>query len=203
MSCGLGCDEVSHALPGHLLPMIAAHANPLMQAFGFSPADVISNRHGELTAAQRERLDAKHRDYFRKGNLTILLMWGGFTLLIVGSLVLQGAPPQDMEILPYALLGLTVFFGAAWLIARFHARNLTRQRFTFAEGQARTKTRKYYRYGREIHAYELRIGRHKFNLLSQDELSAFEDGVTYRVYYVPYAPLHIILSAEALALPNV
>lgn len=180
--------------------MFAGYDERLMQAFGFSSADQIANRHGELTGAQRERLDAKRRDYFRKGNLTILLMWGGFTLLVVVSMFLQGAPPQDMAILPYVLLGMSAFFCAAWLIARFHARQMPRQRFTFAQGLARTRMRKYYRYGREIHHYELSLGRQKFNLLSQDELSAFEDGVSYRVYYIPYAPMHIILSAEALEL---
>lgn len=184
------------------MPEHVPYDNRLMQAFGFSSADLSANRHGELTGAQRARLDAKHRDYFRKGNLTILFMWGGFSLLIVGSLVLQDVPPSDRAIVPYVLLGMSVFFGAMWLLGRFHARNLARQRFTFVEGQARTRTRVYHRYGGETYTYELRIRRRKFNLLSQDELSAFEDGATYRVYYVPYAPLHIILSAEVLDRPN-
>lgn len=170
----------------------------LMRGLGFSTADLAANRSGELTPAQRELLTLKKRLYVTNGQRTLLLMWAAFTTLIIVSLLVQGLPASDLAVLPAVLACLSGFFVFVGLVSRFFARHLLRQTVTSVQGRARTKIGTYYRYGRKIETYELLIGRRKFHLLSQQELSAFEDGALYRVYYVPYAPLHVLLSAEAL-----
>ncbi|MEO8395529.1 MAG: hypothetical protein ABI700_21220, partial [Chloroflexota bacterium] len=85
---------------------------------------------------------------------------------------------------------------------RIYARDLIREHISSADGRATTKhVKNASRYGRGF-SYELRIGRRKFLMFSESELSAFETGALYRVYYIRYAPLHILLSAEALGAPQ-
>jgi hypothetical protein len=164
----------------------------------FSAEDVIANRERRLTDDQWVLVRSKQRAYVRKGTIGLVVMWAIFTVLMIVAVVAQGAKPQDLRVLPYALGFNTLMFGAVGVGGRIYARDLVSGKISSADGRAVTKKVKYQaRYGSGFN-YELRIGRRKFLMNSERDLKAFETGVLYRVYYVRYAPLHIILSAEAL-----
>jgi len=164
----------------------------------FTAEDLSANRAGRLSDAQQVLVRSKQRSYVRNGGIALAVMWAIFTALLIVSVISEGAKPQDLAVLPFVIAGMTLIFAAVGVGSRIHARELLRGQIRMVEGQAVTKRAKYTtRYGRGI-SYVLRIGRQKFLMTSERELDAFETGAHYRVYYIWYTPLHILLSAEAL-----
>ncbi len=175
------------------------HGAQLRRGLGFSESDLLANQRGELTERQRELVRAKRRQYLRNGGLTGLAMWLIFSVVIMAAVLAQGAKPQDMAVLPFALAGLTALFGFAWLYSRFRGRHLIQERVSQTDGPAQTKSTLHRTRFGSFTAYELRVGGKLFRLMTEQELSAFQSGVVYRIYYVQYAPLHLLLSADVLA----
>ncbi len=182
--------------------MLAALNERLARALRFTPDDLRANQERRLTDDQRVLVCSKRRSYVRNGGIALALMWAIFMLLMIVSVIAQGLKPQDLRVLPFALGFITLIFGSVGIGGRIYARDLIREHISAVDGRATTKVARYVsRYGSGVN-YELRIGRRKFLLTSESELSAFETGALYRVYYIRYAPLHILLSAEALAAPK-
>ena len=172
------------------------------RTLGFTSADLRANQQGRLTESQRDLAQSKYRSYVRNGLIALLVMWLIFTALLVGSLIAQGSQPEDMRVLPYVIGAMTAIFVLVGIGSLWHGRDLRDGRVRSVEGVAKTKVATYQgRYSRST-GYELTIGGQKFRLISQMELAAFQNGSHYRVYYIRYAPLHVLLSAESLDAPS-
>ena len=180
----------------------AALDERLQSRLHFSLDDLNANRENRLTDHQRLLVRSKQRAYVHNGSIALGVMWAIFVALMIGSVIGQGAKPEDMRVLPYVLLAMTIIFALVLLFSRLYARDLMAGRISSVEGRADPREVQYQsRYSRGI-SYQLRIGGRRFLMVSKLELSAFETGARYRVYYIRYAPLHVLLSAEALAISD-
>jgi len=170
----------------------------LMDVFGFSSADLQTNRAGELTDAQRERVTAVYQQYLRGIIPTLGIIGAIMVSAVVISLVrdflsLDGLSLDDLArglpiCLPLvSLVVLIAVVGSYWLTG-----NLRRGRIQVAEGVARLKTGLYRGH---TPYYQAKIGRHTFHLMNATQFGAFKEGERYRVYYVKYWP-DVILSGE-------
>lgn len=180
--------------------------NARLYTLGFTPEDLAANRTGSLSERQRGEVAYYQRIYVRNGRFVMLIMWVGFALLIVGSQVLpllSGSKTIDSfnAELPYvglALLILSALVGFALLWSVFSGRDLMNRTISSAEGQAQVRVRPIAMRYRTYLRCEVKIGGRTFLLADQNQFDAFVDGVSYRVYYIRYRPLHVILSAEVL-----
>src|SRR5690606_14106384 len=97
--------------------------NVRLQRLGFTPEDLAANRSGVLTERQQQEVAYRQRIYVKNGRIAMLVMWGGFSLLIVGWQVvslLTGSTTMERFTaeLPYvgiALAGMTGCFGFAFI----------------------------------------------------------------------------------------
>jgi hypothetical protein len=180
--------------------------NARLHRLGFSLEDLATNRSGLLTERQQQEVAYRQRIYVRHGRFVILIMWVGFTLLIVGSQIVQflsGSKTLDSfnAELPYvglALLILSGIVGFAFLWSIVSGRDLTNGTISSVEGQARVRVRPIAMRYRTYMRCEVKIGRRTFLQADENQFDAFVDGVSYRVFYIRYRPLHVILSAELL-----
>lgn len=180
--------------------------NVRLQRLGFTPEDLAANRSGVLTERQQQEVAYRQRIYVKNGRIAMLVMWGGFSLLIVGWQVvslLTGSLTMERFTaeLPYvgiALAGMTGCFGFAFIWGLIGGRDLMNGKISVVEGRARVRVReipgRYQNYPR----CEVKIGGRTFLLAERNQFDVFEDGVSYRVFHIRFRPLHIILSAEVL-----
>lgn len=180
--------------------------NAQLRQLGFSLEDLAANRSGSLTERQRDEIANRQTIYVRNGRFMLLVMWLGFATVIVGfQLVplLLGSKSLDSfnAELPYiglSLLILSGLMGVALVWSIIGARNLMSGTIRVAEGQAKVRIRtlpgRYKHYPR----CEVKLGGRTFLLVDRNQFDAFVDGVGYRVFYIPFAPLHVILSAEVI-----
>ena len=174
----------------------------LQRVLDFSTDDLLANQQGSLTEHQRAIARAKYRQFVRNGLLGLLAFWLVFVVIVILSVSAKGTQPQDKQALVYVLLAITVIFSLICLISVRQGRDLRAGRVASVEGQAKTQFVRYRTRYSSSTGYEVLIGRQKFRLNSEADLAAFENGARYRVYYIPYPPLHVPLSAEPLAVPS-
>jgi hypothetical protein len=180
--------------------------NAHLQRLGFTPDDLVANRTGSLTERQKLEVASRQRIYVRNGRFVTLIMWLVFVLLIVASQVvplISGNKTMESfnHELPYiglALLILSGIVGFALLWGVISGRDLTSGKISSVEGKARVRIRRLPGRYRDYPRCEVKISGRTFLLPDQNQFDAFMDGVDYRVFYVRYRPLHVILSAEVL-----
>lgn len=180
--------------------------NARLQRLGFTPEDLAANRNGRLTERQQQDVAYRQRVYVRNGRIMLLVMWVGFVLLIAGSQVvalLSGSTTMerltaDLPYLGLAVLILSSLIGFGFLWSVFSGRDLMNGKISSVEGQARVRMRRLPGRYRNYPRCEVKIGGRTFLLVDQNLFDAFVDGVRYRVFYIRYRPLHVILSAEVL-----
>lgn len=172
----------------------------LMQIFEFSPADLEANRNGWVTESQRLKIEAKRRMMTRGVKSMTLAYLLFFPTLMVVAVLVQN--PKDLLQPVYWVFigGLLVFLmgasGFSLLWTRWLHRDARQMRIHMAAGVASTRAHTVHVRMSRFEVYDLKLGRKRFRLESAGQLAAFQVGERYRVYYVPVAPLYVILSAE-------
>ncbi|MCK6578754.1 MAG: hypothetical protein L6Q98_11670 [Anaerolineae bacterium] len=186
------------------------YTSPYVPDVAFTAEDVAANRAGGFTPRQVELLRAAGEQRARDA----VLVGRGFlvffaAILVVGGIIefTQQSEPFDIfmahqgPILLGAALVMLALLGVSVALSAWFSRRLSRPKVSRAEGVAETISQAAYARGMRYMRYELilRQGRRTvklFRLSSPASLSHFQTGVRYRVYYVDFPQLPILLSAE-------
>jgi hypothetical protein len=174
-------------------------------ALGFDAHELDLNRQGELSERQRARIASEHKQSsvatLIAGVLTVLTLAGigGYALLLTpsGAALLRG--PQRNVVLP--VLGVGVLLPLISLFARARRnRRLAAGVISVVEGPVTlTLVRMVAAGALDIaRAGTIRVRGTTFRV-PEAVLMAFREGAHYRFHYVAHAPVHLILSVEALS----
>lgn len=193
--------------------MESSQAARIGAALDFTDAELRGNRDGRVSERQSARL-GRSRSRGRIGLVVMALFVLAFIVVIV-AVVLPKIPKKQSDssppLVPIVIGVLAfVFLVMALSIARTRRRLNRLTSGTIAEmtGAARTRAHRIrgnvvdvsaagVGYGGGIR-YELTIGSVRFFVPSQAVLDAFEDGRSYRGYYVGRGIMSTLLSAEPL-----
>ena len=171
----------------------------------YSEADLEANRQGLLTQDQFQIVEAVYQARQRGARQTYKLfaIWIPL-LLIIGMVIEYNQSGKSLgEFLPNALpmtlmigifLGILVF--AAWLFGVINARDARDKRISVAEGEAQVVEKEAHTRGLNTMRYELRLNNRLFRFANHASIAHFEDGKSYRVYYIKFYPFPLMLSAE-------
>ena len=173
----------------------------LQRALGFTTEELESNRNGYLTERQQEIL-AERRKLRGCGSrlavIAFVISAGMLVLapLLVGKSAAQSGEDAFRQVLPYTLPVAGVVVGVALLfvvVGYVRSRDLDSGKVSVATGEARLSTR----YFLKIHmtGYYVTVGGTRFQV-QKGEFDAFVEGGAYRIYYVKYPPVGVILSVE-------
>jgi|GEM_PF-1337140 len=182
-----------------------------MYTLDFTLPDLDANRQGVLSDFQRQRLDQDVRIMKKQGRQAIWFYGAFFIFAIVGGGVVEyNDAGQDLTRLlsPSNLMGFAIAgVGLSCMVivtivsGWWSARSLTHASIRTVEGTAHLVNEVRGKHGMtRAYNVELRRGRFsKFTFRFQNAASMryFEEGVPYRVYYLPYV-LPQALSAEEL-----
>jgi len=184
--------------------MVGMSTGALEAAFGFTAADLPENRVGRLSAAQLSRMTTT-RGQAQVANLVFGAIFV-VILIIIAIVVLPGAlapQPANSSAVPPGIIVLViavvaVIIALSLLRTRSKTKRLTGTVLS-TEGPAKTRARSVGNVDQlgTSDIYRLTVGSVTFPLSSQGQLAAFEEGRTYRCYYVK-GTLPIIVSAEAV-----
>lgn len=178
----------------------------LQSALSFTAADLEENRAGRLSSAQQGFMT----DQSNKGKSYNLAMGGVFVVfvVIIVAVVLpkmnsnsSGSSGSSSAVPP------GIVFGVLAVVAVVVALTLVRTRRGMdrlksgtvysVEGAARTRARSYADANQlsDVSTFRLTVGDVTFALSSAHQLAAFEEGASYRCYYVK-GTLPVLISAE-------
>ena len=166
----------------------------LRTALAFSEADLLANRAGECSQAQRERLRREHGRQRRNG-LIALLVRAAIAAAAALGLPAAGAPAWPGLAAGAALVGVT-----ALSVVRGYAHNadLRKGRLRIAEGRARLRKRRRTA-ATPVTTYHLKIGESPEWTVAGPHWKAFRQGEAYRVAYARMTGTPFLLSAEELS----
>lgn len=170
----------------------------------FTPQDASVNREGLLTPEQERLIESIYRGRQRGAMQTVKWLLIFFVpLMLIGTISeltrTENPTAPQFVLIPFALLAvlLAISGGVTWYSGRF----ARARRIRHIEGvvepvmrEARIRASTYMR-------YELLVSRgwgrrKRFRLGNQPSLNHFPHGQRMRVYYLPYYPFDVILSAE-------
>jgi len=168
----------------------------LRQTFQFSSNDLIANRDGQLSPKQQARQQAAGTSLKMGIAFFILVMLGTFAFFIFTSLfsgTFTSLDDPDTKITLAIVVGVIGFIMAmGYFSSRKHMATTRTKQIQKAEGEAQPgKIRP------DAAHFELKIGRAKIRLLTEEQLQAFQAGTAYRVHYLA-GPIPTILSAEVM-----
>lgn len=183
-------------------------AEALQAAFGFTPADLVENRAGRLSSSQHSHMATQSK----KGkafNLGMGVVFVVFVIIIVtvvlpkmnsnstSSSGTSSAVPPGIIFGVLAVVALVV--GLTLVRTRRGMNRLTTGAVQSTEGPAKTRagTTGNVDQFSVMAIYRLTVGKVTFPLKDMTQLSAFEEGVNFRVYYMK-GTLPVIVSAERL-----
>lgn len=166
----------------------------LQEVFLFSPSDLHVNRAGRLSPRQQARQRAGGSASWLAAGVFVMVMLcsvGIIALISWQSGGFQGPARTD------ALISLLVIGGVAsaaivigLALSWRYMSALFSQRIVTAHGTAA-----FGKVHEDSAHFELKLGATKLRLVTEEQLTAFEPGQTYRVFYRP-GPVPFILSAE-------
>jgi hypothetical protein len=174
--------------------------NPLNQVlretFLFTGRDLLANRAGRLSPRQQARQQSLGTSLKVGIAFFLVVMLGSlgfFAFASYGSGSFVGFDHPDTQVtLSILALVVGVIIVASIFSWRKQMAAAQSGQVQKAEGEAQPgKIRP------NSANYELKIGRTKIRLLTEEQLRAFQSGTAYRVYYVP-GPIPKILSAEVI-----
>ncbi len=169
-----------------------------MDAFEFTNDDLLANHANKLTQRQHKQIAS----YIKVARISTRLALGacvGTVMVYFGiGYVLQ---PEDGfgQALSYLIFAAALFVGVFVffiMVGIIQGRHLRERHISLIEGHASRSTRKL-NHGRWT-AYYVTIGDVRFQLSSQDQFEFFRDNAQYRVFYIQYAPTHLILTLEQI-----
>ena len=178
----------------------------------FDATDLQANREGRLTPRQRERVESIHASRQRGARWTLIAFLIFIPALLGVGLLNEYRQSNGVDISTFVqtqlpILGIMAGLFAVMLgISAFSqilvSGSARRQRITTAEGQAHIVNlegnwkRRYARY--ELHLRRSALNRTVIRFTTPHSLRYFQEGRRYRLYYIPYYPLPIVLSAEEI-----
>jgi hypothetical protein len=127
-------------------------------------------------------------------------------LMVVGFIIEYNQSGKSLgEFLPRALpivvlvgVGIGVLVLISWAFTVMNARDARDKRISVVEGTAQVIEKEAKTRGSSYMRYELRLGNRLFRFANHTSIAHFEDGQSYRVYYIKYYPFPLMLSAEVI-----
>jgi hypothetical protein len=188
----------------------ADYTSPYFPNVEFTQEDIEANHQGRLTPRQEQIISTayqtRQRDTFRTAKWFVASF---VALLAVGVIIEYSAQPASLDvfiarqgpIFLFVAVMLLGILGVSLILGRGLNTDLRNRRVRVAEGTADVLTKQAYSKGMAYMRYELRLKRGRstvklFRLGNPSSLANFEVGQSYRVYYIEYYQLPIILSAE-------
>lgn len=168
----------------------------LRETFHFTSRDLLANRAGRLSERQRARQSA--------AGVSLKIGIAFFVVVMLGSLGVvfffssatganEGASQFDTLVGGGAVVGVTALILIISLFSgRKHLAATKEKQIQRAEGEAAQGKVK-----ADAAHFELKIGRTKIRLVTQEMLDTFQMGESYRVHFLP-GSIPTVLSAEVL-----
>lgn len=174
--------------------------NPLNQKlremFFFSSRDLLANRAGQLSARQTARQGAAGVSIRYGIVFFVIVMLGSLGVIAFFSSATganEGAARSDTLITGGIVVGVVALILVISLFSsRKHLAATRAKHIQKAEGEAQ-----HGKIRADAAHFEIKIGRAKIRLLTQEQLEAFKVGERYRLYYLP-GPTPTILSGEVI-----
>jgi membrane protein implicated in regulation of membrane protease activity len=165
---------------------------PLRAAFLFQPADLRANRAGQISQRQTARLRAGSIGMRLGMAVFVLVMLG--TLAIIALSTLQMGGGSSDALVTVGVLGAVVLvvIVIGWLTSRGYMAAARSRQINVARGPAAVVAENVAQ-----NNIKIKIGTTTLRLLTLEQLSAFQPGSEYRVYYLA-GPVPTILSAEVV-----
>ncbi|MEP6478596.1 MAG: hypothetical protein ABJB03_04340 [Rhodoglobus sp.] len=180
-------------------------AAALEMALGFTPEDLTSNRAGKLSPTQQVKM-TKNRG---RSQVINLVMGGIFIvfLIVIGVVVLPGlmAPqPANSSAIPAPIIiGVGAFVALIIVFTVFRSRRKITGMdgaVLSVEGVVKTRSGAFgdaNQFASTGMVYRVKIGSKTFAVSTQAQVDAFDDGKTYRGYYVD-STVPILVAAEEI-----
>jgi len=168
----------------------------LRDTFHFSSRDLLANRAGGLSERQKARQSA--------AGTSLKVGIGFFVVVMLGSLGVfffftsasganEGASSFDTMVSTgiligvFALILVVSLFGSQKHLAAAKEKQIQKAEGEAGHGKIRADSAN----------FEIKIGRTKIRLITEEQLEAFRVGERYRVHFLP-GPMPVILSAEVI-----
>lgn len=175
----------------------------LMSALQFAPEDLLENQNGRISPRQQEQLTALYKQSAQTAGCTtgVLLVF----FLFIAAFIWFGPAGGELRRAVTAVPGLLYIFGAVatlflffiingFVQAALRTRGISGEQVQVVEGAVRL-SKSSTRYGTIC---TVRVGFKRF-YTTEHQLNGFWHGASYRVYYLPYSPTAVFLSAELLS----
>jgi hypothetical protein len=184
----------------------------IMQTIGFTPQDLEANRQGYLSETQKQRFAA----YLGQGQRTTLIIAAiviVITIFVVGGqFLVNGSAAQGLKEVfaktPYILLipigAIVLWFGMiAYSMMKTNRMKDGNVKVSNVTGKVKlTEIRAYGSVGLIMQAtsgthksYEIKVGRQKI-MADEVTIRAFQQGGVYRIYFLKFNPVGLLISAE-------
>jgi hypothetical protein len=177
--------------------------------FHFSTEDVYANRFGKLTPQQEELVASIYSTRQQGAKQTIVTFIVFFFVLMVLGIGIEFNQregtvsefvDQNLPIFLMAVAGFTGLLVTAGIGTVLLSWDVRQRRISTVEGKASVYVGETYARGTYMR-YELTLKKGIFRtgflrFTSETAVRQFEDGKVYRVYFIKFYPLPIVLSAE-------
>jgi hypothetical protein len=166
----------------------------LRAAFVFQPADLRANRSGQISQRQAARLRAGRVGMRLGMAVFVVVMLGTVGIIALSSMQMGSAAGSSDMLMTVGILGAVVLavIVIGWLSSRGYMAAARSQQINVAAGPAAIVAQNVAQ-----NNIKVKIGATTLRLLTLEQLSAFQTGTEYRVYYLA-GPVPTILSAEVV-----
>lgn len=187
----------------------------LMQALNFTPQELMMNRSGVMSEAQKARLQAKYGQQ-RQAAMKIFAIVMVLTVVIFAGIVATNAQLrgslEDVFATSPAILAVPAVILVLWMLmiivslVRSGRTDYTNRRLMAVEGVPKLKSSDYTystagavmsAAGQDTYAYTVQMGKLTF-YVDGEAFNGFVQGRPYRLYYLPNGRVPLLVSAEAL-----
>jgi hypothetical protein len=185
----------------------ADYTSNYLPNFAYTESDLEANRQGMLTQDQFYIVESVYqaRQNISRQTYKLFAIWIPL-LLIVGFVIEYSQSGKSLgEFLPSALpillavgIGLAVLILISVALTAINARDARDKRISVAEGEAQVIEKEARNKATTTMRYELRLNGRLFRFANHASIAHFEDGKSYRVYYVKFYPFPLMLSAEEM-----
>lgn len=184
----------------------------MIYEFEFDTEDLRANREGRLTPYQQQRVDAIHQTRQQGARRTVIAFLIFIPILLGVGLLNEYLEAEEANFIDFLevqlpIIGMmsgifAVILGISAASQYVVSRAARQHRIIQAEGRAHLINlqsnwhRRYPRY--ELHLRRSGLNHSIFRFTNARPLRYFREGERYRVYYIPYYPLPMLLSAEVI-----
>ncbi|HET9224430.1 MAG TPA: hypothetical protein VFO07_18095 [Roseiflexaceae bacterium] len=166
----------------------------LRAAFVFQPADLRANRSGQISQRQAARLRAGSIGMRLGMAMFVVVMLGTLGIVALSTMQMGGPPGTNDTAMTTGIFGAVVLvvIVIGWLSSRKYMAAAHSRQINVAKGPAAIVAQ-----NPAQNDIKIKIGATTLRLLTMGQLSAFQPGAEYRVYYLA-GPVPTILSAEVV-----